>query len=277
MSNEDVIQRVCPFVPNTNQIRATYPNDQGEGIHYIMWSGGCDSPLLLYEALEIYGSDRVVAISYKYPWLDENKYQTEKLHRESFKANMKLCGEKFGNIRHMELTISETICSGNRAFTNNSGLPQAVAWMLGVPMYATENSYIYSGAIRSDDLSLHLEGYHEMFRGISKTLDKKIYLREPYLYLTKSQVIDKLLQYGLYESTWFCEIPKDIGTPCYECNPCRTHIAALTELVISSSSELVTLQAKKILDKITKVKIDNKTVNSEEKQIRYISDNITEG
>lgn len=219
-----------PYVCGKNQIEATYGLEGTGKDHFVMWSGGCDSTMLLYELLRHYGPEHVIAISYVYPWLPAQKVQNEKDHRTAFIAAMKLRG--LAGFRNMELKITQENVIGSTVWVNQgAGLPQALAWMLSVPLYATEGSYIYDGGIRNDDLTLRLEKYHEMFRGLAGVMRRDITLREPYLYLTKANIIEKLIQADLYNLTWFCETPNDgMIRHCGRCTPCKTHHNALIEL-----------------------------------------------
>lgn len=268
--NNDIIQTGLPFINGeSNQILRTYDNTIDNAMHYVCWSGGCDSTLLLYELLEAYGPDKVVAISYKYPWLGEKKAASEFACREAFKAKLRASDKKYSQINHIELTVNEERISGKFKSVDSCGLPQAVAWLLSVPLYAHEDTYIYTGAIRNDDLTLHLEQYHHLFEGLSGVLWKKMYLREPYLYFTKTQVLEKLFRYNLYDVTWFCEFPLDIGEPCYDgtyCMSCRTHTSALTELSLFSNDELIRLQAKKVLRAIYDKKAARQKAEEENKK-----------
>lgn len=252
MNNNDLIQRAIPYMSNNNQVKASYQEDDSKGKHYVMWSGGCDSTLLLYEVLETYGPENVVAVSYNYPWLLNNKSKSEEIHRELFKSKLRTMNKTYATtpINQLEFKIDMKAISGEFPGLYYAGLPQAVAWLLSIPICARDDSYIYTGAIKSDDLTLQLESYHDMFDGVSRTLSRKIYLREPYLYLTKANVIEKLMRYGIYDTTWFCEIPSDINGPCYNCIPCKTHIAALTELSLGTKDDIVTMEAKRELDAI---------------------------
>lgn len=257
MNNNDLIQRAIPYISNDNQVKRNYQECGSTGKHYVMWSGGCDSTLLLYEVIETYGIENVVAVSYNYPWLLNNKSKSEDVHRDAFKAKLKATNKTYATkpINHLEFKIDMKCVSGEFQDIYGAGLPQAVAWLLSVPICAKDDSYIYTGALKSDDLTLQLDAYHDMFSGISRTLNRKIYLREPYLYLTKANVIEKLIRYGIYDATWFCEMPCDINDPCCQCVPCKTHIAALTELSLGPNDDIVTVQSKLELDKI-KVIID---------------------
>lgn len=280
MNDSDMIQRAIPYIKNQNQIQFNYRDydTEHDSKHYVMWSGGCDSTLLLYEVLETYGVENVVAVSYNYPWLLQEKAKSEEMHRDAFKAKLKTLNKTYAEkpINQIEFRIDMKAVSGDFPGLHYSGLPQAVAWLLSVPICAKDDSYIYTGAIRSDDLTLCLESYHEMFRGISKTLSRKIYLREPYLYLNKANVIEKLIRYGIYDSTWHCEVPDDVNTPCYECVPCKTHIRALTELSFGPKDDIVTITAKLELEKIRQAQEQRQEKASESSECITNDSNETE-
>lgn len=245
------IHRSLTYMPGVNQIRQTYKDFNNKCKHYVLWSGGYDSTLVLYELLNAYGAENVIAISYRYPWLDPTKYENEKNHREAIKAKLKLRGKEFSNFTHVEFDISQTAINGDllRAHSN-MGLPQAAAWLLSIPLYVENHSCVYDGTIHDDDLTFQIDAYYKTFRNVSKIINKDIYLRQPYLYLNKSEILEKIFQYDLYEECWFCEMPVDIGKICCECKPCKTHLSALTVLSLTTKDEMVRMKALKEIDKI---------------------------
>lgn len=219
-----------PFNPNKNHISMSYQNTENTSKHFVMWSGGCDSTLLLYELLDAYGSDKVVAISYIMPYLTKNKIESEKLHRQLFKSKMNLKGPKYGSFTHKEIVITENDLNDG-IYISNAGFGQAVIWALSIPLYCSSGDYVYTGAIQEDQLNIKLEEYHKMLEGISGTLCRDLHFREPYLTFTKRDVIERLINYDLYDTTWFCEMPNDINEPCKKCDPCKTHLSALRCLI----------------------------------------------
>lgn len=248
----EVIQPSTPYAGLNNQIQIAYGDDKEayNKKHYVMWSGGTDSTLLLYELLKTYGADHVIAVSYRYPWLLQQKADNEKAHRLAFIAKAKL--RDIGVFKHIEMHITQEDIMGKPAYleaNQGRGLPQALAWMLSVPILAEEGGYIYDGGIRNDDLTLRLESYHEMFRGMAGVMMRKLTLREPYLYLTKENVIEKLIDYDLYEETWFCETP-EATKPCGRCVPCKTHAVALQYLSENGSTDYIKLQASRMLTRL---------------------------
>lgn len=241
------------YVPGANQLKFQYENEStpSDAKHVLLWSGGCDSTVLLYELLELYGKHNVIAISYNYPWLLDSKQKAESNHREAVKAKLKLRGDKFDGFTHVNFDIKQERCSdGSYLNAIGGGLPQAIGWLFLAPLYIPSGSYVYNGYIRSDDLTIRTHEYQEIFSNISKILDKDITLRMPYLYLSKSQIIEKLFDYNLYDETWYCEMPAGDGRRCLQCVPCKTHTAALVSLTMTTNNELVKSLAQREVDRI---------------------------
>lgn len=234
-----------------NHIKNSYATTNANAKHFVMWSGGTDSTLLLYELIMAYGVENVFAISYDYPWLTENKKLSERSHRHLFKSKLECMG--FMNnkkINHTDIKISNSTITGNHLNTSPGGLPQAVGWLLSIPIYIPDGSYIYLGSIKNDDLTLHMEDYHNMFESMSNVLFRNIILREPYLYFSKYQILDKLIQYDLYDSTWTCELPDTANKSCGKCKPCVDHKIALKELMEYGSSDVVKMKARLYYNKL---------------------------
>ena len=247
-----------------NHIITSYQDvDDNNNMHFVLWSGGTDSTLLLYELLAAYGPDKVVAVSYVYPWLTDEKIENERIHRKAIKENIKLLLSLKQDIRHIEFNISNEMISGEGTGLYPYGLPQAVSWLSMIGMYLPQGSYVYCGAIRNDDLTLYLESYHKMFEGMADTLQRDITLREPYLFYEKYQILDKLFQYKLYDSTWTCEMPLGLNKPCTKCQPCKTHYNALLMLIEYGSDELIKMQAKVEAEKFCNINKEDFNVKAE--------------
>jgi 7-cyano-7-deazaguanine synthase in queuosine biosynthesis len=216
--------------------------------HIVLWSGGCDSTLLLYELLDAYGAENVIAISYNYPWLDSIKAELENDHREIFKRKMKLMGLRYANFKHhvVEINMPEDSIDVQTC----SGLPQALGWLFMIPMYANENSYIYAAYVKDDDFLT--EGYKYHYKNIFKSVNKLIgrenlILRLPYVKRSKIEIIENLIKNDIYDDTWYCEMPMTNHMVCMECHPCQTHMAALTYLsLFSKDSYVKTIALRKI-------------------------------
>lgn len=244
----NTFERGIPYIEGKNQISIGFKSDENKK-HYLMWSGGTDSTLLLYELLDAYGSDNVIAITLIFPWLIKDKVDNERLYRESFKSAMKLKGEKYSNFTHIEFNITINLLSEkNKArLSSKGGLAQASSWLLSIPLYIDDGSYVYEGNNRNDDLNLHMEDYLKAFEGSTNLIGKDITLREPYIYLYKHEILEKLIMYNIYDYTWYCETPKGIHK-CNSCNPCKTHLIALNYLKCYAKNDYVRLKAEQILN-----------------------------
>lgn len=261
------------FNIETNNIKQSYEMTHSDAKHYVMWSGGTDSTLLLYELIMTYGVENIFAISYDYQWLTENKKSSEKSHRHLFKSKLDCMESMFGKkVNHTEIKITNSTISGNHAYVNSSGLPQSIAWLLSIPIYIPDGSYIYLGSIKDDDLTLHLENYHKIFENVSALLFKNLILREPYLYFHKYQILDKLLQYDLYDTTWTCELPCEVNKPCGKCIPCKDHKNALRELLEYGSSDIIKMKAKMALEALSnKDSNDAYIANLSDKDLKVVN------
>lgn len=240
-----------PYIKGCNQVLETYQYSNNNAKHYVLWSGGFDSSVLLYELLLAYGEENVVAISYKYPWLVPEKIKQEELHREAFKSLLKIRNNSIANFQHVEFEITQKSINGGLLNPySHLGLPQSIAWLLMAPIYVEEDAYLYDGGIKNDDLTLITHEYQSLIDSINKIINKNIHVRQPYLLLTKDQIIEKaLLQYGIYDTSWYCETPNANGTPCGHCVCCKTHISSLIHLYIDSSG-FTRVKAKEKLNEI---------------------------
>jgi 7-cyano-7-deazaguanine synthase in queuosine biosynthesis len=236
---------------NMSFIKCRYNTDDNyDKKHIVLWSGGCDSTLLLYELLDAYGSKNVIAVSYNYPWLHPTKAKIESNHREAFKSKMKLLGERFSNFNHHEFGIN-MIGDKVMSIPPLNGLPQAMGWLFMIPMYANENSYIYAGYVKDDDFSTggYKHHYTNIFDSVNKLIGREnLTLRLPYVGLSKYEIISNLIKNEIYDTAWYCEMPSSEHSPCMECHPCQAHISSLTYLSMFSNDVYVKLVASRELD-----------------------------
>ena len=87
---------------------------------------------------------------------------------------MKERDKKFQDFQHIEFTISKEDVHGNNIFPNQRGIPQSIAWLMHIPLYMSNIVYIYDGSIKDDDIGAYIEGYHDIFRGLRKIMEKNI-------------------------------------------------------------------------------------------------------
>lgn len=227
--------------------------------HFVLWSGGTDSTLLLYELLQKYGSNHVTAVSFEPECLLSMKIKNENASRELFKLYCDRLGDHYYQFRHFTLTMSYKSTGMTGPFHLNAGYGQSVFWLSLASVYSCDNAYIYTGAIKDDDLTFYTNqaSYQKFFEGINGLLKKNLILREPYLMMEKYKIIIKLIEYDLFDMTWTCENPSEYNVPCKRCKPCITQYNALTMIdkgKIDNVSDKVRLKVKEILEKYNTIK-----------------------
>ena len=233
-----------------NNIETSYRNDGAAYTHnhYVNWSGGCDSTLLLYELLEYYGPNKVRAITYKYPWYNEEKYKLEEEKRIEFLDFLATKG--LDGFKRKELIMEDS--SNIPDFdAMPGGNVQCPGWLL-TPIHLESGDYFYDTTIQNDDIISNNVHLTDMVVGLSTLLHRDINFRQPYIYFSKSDIIEKLFYYGIYDYTWFCEMPNEDGC-CMQCAPCKTHYTALRGLEILTESDRIRKEVKKRLIPYTKI------------------------
>lgn len=239
--------------------------------HYIFWSGGNDSTLLLYELLNRFPQENIIAISYQFPWLTEHKMESENNFREKFKNLMYTKG--FTKWRH---TTFRTDITNSKLTGVDSVIPKAlyqpIAWLLAAPILIESNSIVYLGTNKNDDLTLYMNDLENLFKLIANIMKKNMILSQPYQYLSKTDIIKKILEYDLYDYTWHCELPVKMNIPCYKCKPCKDYISAIIDITCDKSDKDIQTKAKNILKELIKNKEMKDKDNEDNNIIETIED-----
>lgn len=268
--------RYVGFVKNSNQVSVTYgPNFDLNAHHYIMWSGGSDSTLLLYELLQIFGPEKVHAVSYKYPWLLSAKAEMEDRYRNLFKAKLGVIDPRLQNFSHAFISISTEKISGDKIhfkYGDKCGFIQSASWLLSIPQFTEDNSYVYMGDIVNDQLdSARQQSLYDTFSGICGLMGKELKLRRPYLLLDKTNILYKLIEYGIYDCVWFCEMPETSNNKiCGSCKPCQLHLSSLNTLanIDPDVPDFVKLYAKREYDRLMEIRTSKpKYLKAEEVEV----------
>lgn len=234
-----------------NMIENGY-KDGHKSFHYVNWSGGTDSTLLLYELLMTYGSKRVKAITWNYPWYHESKFNNESVCRDNFKEYME---NKYSiKFDHVIMTVSNDNYS---VFAKPGGNAQSVGWLMTIPLFMQDGDYFYDTSIREDDIVPNRDHMISLANEASILLYRDITFRQPYLHLQKNEIISKLMYYGIYDYTWFCEFPRD-DKICMNCAPCKLHYSALCTIEAFNTNQDVVELAKKYKKKYKQIMIKQK-------------------
>ena len=273
-----MIERLHPINKNKQAGQLAFYNPDSDAKHYVMWSSGCDSTLLLYELLKKYGPDKVIAISCKFPWLNKKKASHEVIFRQRFIDDLKRRNTGLSGFTHYTIDVNwqyRPKDSKNGGY-HSSGLLQPYSWLTIALPLMKPNDWFYIGTIRGDDLvTLYLRQFQDLFEASSKMLNKEIHLCMPYVGYTKANVIAKLIEYGIYDLTWFCEKPESpTSGPCTNCHPCKTHIEALASIA-TDTTVLKYVQLKAVSELNSLLATHSKKVAAEKQAIKEKAEEIT--
>lgn len=202
------------------------------GKHVVVWSGGCDSTLLLHRIAKEHGTsdNPVIALSIDHYLVDADKKKLEEASRS----------EILKKLRDRGLYVeSHTLTLTGDLNPDQAGLPQAYLWLTMSMLYIGKEGSLYLGYIRTDDMWHWVEEIREVFRWTSRLLGVNPTLNFPLEYTMKSEIIMELRDLELIDDIWYCETPYDQvpGTkPCGRCKPCHTHTMAIVDLALSGDT-----------------------------------------
>jgi 7-cyano-7-deazaguanine synthase in queuosine biosynthesis len=235
----------------------------------VMWSGGCDSTLLLYEVASHFKSlnTKVYAVSSTSPILDETKSKSESHSRDKIKAKLKELG--LDNIVYITVNtdVSETL--GIDPYNHPAGLPQAYFWSLESLVWTTQKCNLFMAYIRGDDFWHYKDDYYNMVYYASRLLRNGgdcIKAICPYEWITKSEIIVRLHYLGLLELVWSCELPHQVDEPCGNCTPCNHYHSALLEIMKSDFNHVHDYWTYPELAKLESHRSSSITIKNNDKQ-----------
>lgn len=239
-----------------NMIEQLYGLNDSPGRNVLLYSGGCDSTLILYSLLNAYPEKEIYTVAIRYPWLLEEKHESEFQTRHRY---IKHLTEKGHIIHHSEINVTQSTFDfldgkKDQKVLNAvaGGSPQAIAWLSLISIYLDRGDKLYYGILGSDSNAQYIDYYREGMKYILTTLDRnnEIELRTPLRYKNKDYVLRQLLLNNIYDYTWHCEEPISKGVPCLNCHPCQTHLKALVGIEQFDDSAVLREKAKEILDPI---------------------------
>lgn len=180
----------------------------------LLWSGGCDSTLLLYTMLKYYnGEVRTIAIN----------HQNVLANGESKKCRTKLIKKlsKIKKFKHTEINIKH---NNNLVYPKlgASGLIQPAIWILTASLYLEYDEDLYVGYVKGDDVWHQFNNLTWAFSYIQATIGKIGKIITPFEWVGKFQVIDKLMRLRLISFCWWCGDPAK-GKRCNKCGSCEAH------------------------------------------------------
>lgn len=199
--------------------------DTGNKSLVCMWSGGCDSTLVLHQLLttlkETGDKRTVTTFSFCHAQLGEPKMDAELTARMSYTA--------FAKKSELPLGLNKVIAIDRHNISATTGsCPQPALWVSHVIPYIEDNSILFLGYHRGDDFWSYgvFNPWAQAFIGLSRLFNKKIECRTPLHWASKVEIIRQLKTANIYDHTWYCEGCQSNGKPCGNCTPCQTHLMA---------------------------------------------------
>lgn len=250
---------------HTRRLLDNHVNDTSDGYYLesdyvVIWSGGCDSTLLLYEVAERYSTkDRpVAAFSINHYLVNDKKTEKEKESREKILTELRARGL---HVIHREITVT-----GDLSCYNYTGGMQSYIWLTSVLPYVKKDSTVYLGYMQDDDNStFSLE--QDMVKMMCRMLGKKVDLLAPYAIHDKEAINTRLMELDLYDLTWTCEMTTD-GKRCGHCKPCKLQQKTILYMASKGHPKALTMLPKH-------VKIIKKYIPGNQKQLK--GDSISDG
>lgn len=190
--------------------------------HVVVWSGGCDSTLILASLVDKYKDDPdnpIVAISLNTEIISEAKRKSEENARIRIKKKFFDKGFKLVNLV-VKIQLLEDLDFEYKS--DVAGLSQPFLWIANVLPYLGKDDIVYFGYIEGD----HLWHYKSHFNWILTYAKQMLHLENisfetPLEWTTKAEVIKKLKSMDLYDDVWTCEQPNEVDVPCGKCHTCR--------------------------------------------------------
>ncbi|HEX3456844.1 MAG TPA: hypothetical protein VHR97_02725 [Candidatus Baltobacteraceae bacterium] len=202
----------------------------------VLWSGGCDSTLVLYEALQAgywqwhaggKSFTTVRAISISYGAVPCNAEQRRA--RDRIKA---IFEEKKLVFDHIEVTVSFEGAWPQRG--SDGGAIQSQLWLATAAPYLLDKEDLAISWI--DGECNNVEAATTAFNALQQLNGKTGKLVTPLWKRYKTDVVDRLKSLELLDACWWCENAADtlktpaLDQPCGHCKKCIDHAAALWKL-----------------------------------------------
>lgn len=188
----------------------------------ILWSGGCDSSLLIFEqATKALAAGepmpRTLSINY-----DEqiNAGEQQRKVRAAFLKELARRGMK---IEATELEIRKQ----GEGYVQRNGLPQSCFWLSLAQTFLEEEEDLYLGYVRGDDIWHRRSELIWIFDNTQTILRKTGKLFMPFEWVAKDEVLKDLAAARLDKLVWYCEcVRPGEKKPCGWCPSCKSMSAA---------------------------------------------------
>lgn len=188
----------------------------------LLWSGGVDSTLLLYDLLRIGGND-VRTISVQHPQVaavEESSNARDEIMHHFEKQGL--------TFQRTEVKINQEIKSivkGEWAIQGaegGNGLTQPSVWIAECIPYLKPAENLYAGYIKGDDVWHYWRELSQGFDFLQYTRGGTGKLMAPLEWSDKTECVRRINELGLLRKVWYCEDPQH-SKSCRNCHSCRKH------------------------------------------------------
>lgn len=184
----------------------------------VLWSGGFDSTLVLYDLCveakrkAVHTWPRALSINHQNVCGNRQaQVARNQIHRKLASRGLEFERTEV-NLSHWD--ESKFYPAGG------VGLQQPVIWLPLAILYLQEKEDLYAGWTRGDDVMHYLAELRWSFQYLRDMTHKDGKLHLPLEWTPKFQVLQRLRKAKLVSLPWTCEQPK-AGLPCGGCKPCR--------------------------------------------------------
>lgn len=188
--------------------------------HCVVWSGGLDSTLILYDLIK--KNIDVSVITFETDVFGRDKNILEQVARTRFL-------QKFSNTKITEYKIKLDF-----PYTDNihgeGGICQQPYMINLIGLYGKKDTTYHFGYHKGDDFFTWHNEHIKILENINTIMCKNVNVNFPLRHMQKWQIIDRIQYYGLDDYVWFCEYPGNSHngkSECGNCNPCKTHMEHL--------------------------------------------------
>jgi len=189
-------------------------------VSLVLWSGGCDSSLVLYDLARKEGTRAkpIRALTVHHSSVNARKEQA--------RARKRILAEFKKQGLHVIASEVEINCLGPE-WPARGGAMQPAIWVSMATQIIMDDEKLYTGHCEGDSMWVAYGQAYAAFKALCSLMDKeKADWIFPLLSTSKEDIFRRLKQAGLYDLCWWCEVPTK-GKVCGTCVPCKTHETAL--------------------------------------------------
>lgn len=190
----------------------------------VLFSGGCDSTLLLHNLAKNSSSIwPIKALSVNHCRVSAYKYQAKA--RKRIIAELR---DRGYHIQHTEIKIEMPIAEFETI--KGDGFAQPLLWLCAAIPYLDKEEDLHIGYVHGDQMIHHKADLLAAFNSLQLISSKTGKLILDLEWESKAKIIKALREAKLLDLVWYCENNNNIkGKPCMHCQSCVTHHVALYE------------------------------------------------